>query len=180
MRPNISYAYTPSFEKYFDTYAIDASGLTTAEYTKFDGGLFGAPGKNFSNNVGIALSNTFEAKIVDKESKKGESKKIMLINNLNFATNYDITADSLAWTPMRVSGGTLLFKDKLNLNFGATLDPYAIDNAGQRINTFNIENGGSLFRMTSANLTINYEFSSTDGEKQSNQQNLQNLSLIHI
>jgi lipopolysaccharide assembly outer membrane protein LptD (OstA) len=174
MRPNISYAYTPSFEKYFDTYAIDASGLTTAEYTKFDGGLFGAPGKNFSNNVGIALSNTFEAKIVDKESKKGESKKIMLINNLNFATNYDITADSLAWTPMRVSGGTLLFKDKLNLNFGATLDPYAIDNAGQRINTFNIENGGSLFRMTSANLTINYEFSSTDGEKQSNQQNLQN------
>ena len=174
MRPNISYAYTPSFEKYFDTYAIDASGLTTAEYTKFDGGLFGAPGKNFSNNVGIELSNTFEAKIVDKESKKGESKKIMLINNLNFATNYDITADSLAWTPMRVSGGTLLFKDKLNLNFGATLDPYAIDNAGQRINTFNIENGGSLFRMTSANLTINYEFSSTDGEKQSNQQNLQN------
>lgn len=174
LRPNISYVYTPSFEKYYDTYAIDATGLTTAEYSKFDGGLFGAPGKNFSNNVGIALSNTFEAKMLDKESKKGESKKVMLINNLNFATSYDITADSLAWTPMRVSGGTQFFKDKLNLNFGATLDPYAIDNAGQRINTFNIENGGSLFRMTSANLTINYAFSSTDGEKQSNQQNQQN------
>lgn len=174
LRPNISYVYTPSFEKYYDTYAIDATGLTTAEYSKFDGGLFGAPGKNFSNNVGIAISNTFEAKMLDKESKKGESKKVMLINNLNFATSYDITADSLAWTPMRVSGGTQFFKDKLNLNFGATLDPYAIDNAGQRINTFNIENGGSLFRMTSANLTINYAFSSTDGEKQSNQQNQQN------
>ncbi|MFY8069397.1 MAG: putative LPS assembly protein LptD [Flavobacterium sp.] len=174
MRPNISYGYTPSFEKYYDTYAIDATGLTTAEYTKFDGGLFGAPGKNYSNNVGISLSNTFEAKMIDKESKKGETKKVMLLNNLNFSTSYDFTADSLAWTPMRVSGGTQFFKDKLNLNFGATLDPYAIDNAGRRINTFNIDNGGSLFRMTSANMTMNYAFSSSDGEKKSNQQNQNN------
>jgi hypothetical protein len=174
MRPNVSYGYTPSFEKYYDTYDIDATGLTSAEYTKFDGGLFGAPGKNYSNNVGISLSNTFEAKMIDKESKKGESKKVMLLNNLNFATSYDFTADSLAWTPMRVSGGTQFFKDKLNLNFGATLDPYAIDNAGKRINTFNIDNGGSLFRMTSANMTMNYAFSSTDGEKKSNKQNQDN------
>ncbi len=174
MRPNISYGYTPSFEKYYDTYAIDATGLTTAEYTKFDGGLFGSPGKSYSNNVGISLSNTFEAKMIDKESKKGETKKVMLLNNLNFSTSYDFTADSLAWTPMRVSGGTQFFKDKLNLNFGATLDPYAIDSAGRRINTFNIENGGSLFRMTSANMTMNYAFSSSDGEKKSNQQNQNN------
>jgi hypothetical protein len=160
IRPNISYSYTPSFEKYYDTYAIDATGLTTAEYTKFDGGLFGAPGKNYSNNLGFSVSNTFEAKTPDKESKKGESKKIMLLNNLNFATSYDIAADSLAWSPVRMSGGTQLFKQKMNINFGATLDPYAIDNSGKRINTFNIDNGGSLFRMTSANMTINYAFSS--------------------
>ncbi len=174
IRPNISYSYTPSFEKYYDTYAIDATGLTTAEYTKFDGGLFGAPGKNYSNNLGFSVSNTFEAKTPDKESKKGESKKIMLLNNLNFATSYDIAADSLAWSPVRMSGGTQLFKQKMNINFGATLDPYAIDNSGKRINTFNIDNGGSLFRMTSANLTINYAFSSKDGEKKANQQNQQN------
>jgi hypothetical protein len=59
-----------------------------------------------------------------------------------------------------VSGSTLLFKEKMNINFGATLDPYAIDNAGKKINTFNIDNGGSLFRMTSANMTINYSLSS--------------------
>jgi lipopolysaccharide assembly outer membrane protein LptD (OstA) len=174
IRPNISYSYTPSFEKYYDTYAIDATGLTTAEYTKFDGGLFGAPGKNYSNNLGFSVSNTFEAKTADKESKKGESKKIMLLNNLNFATSYDIAADSLAWSPVRMSGGTQLFKQKMNINFGATLDPYAIDNSGKRINTFNIDNGGSLFRMTSANMTINYAFSSKDGEKKANQQNQQN------
>lgn len=174
IRPNISYGYTPSFEKYYDTYAIDATGLTTAEYTKFEGGLFGAPGKSYSNNVGFSFSNTFEAKMLDKESKKGESKKVMLLNNLNFATSYDIAADSLRWSPVRMTGGTQLFKQKMNINFGATLDPYAIDNVGNRINTFNIDNGGSLFRMTSANLTLNYSFSSADGEKKPNEQNQQN------
>lgn len=174
MRPNVSYGYTPSFEKYYDTYAIDATGLTTAEYTKFDGGLFGAPGKNYSNSLGFSLSNTFESKMQDKESKKGETKKVMLLNNLNFSTSYNLAADSLAWSPMRVSGGTQLFKQKMNVNFGATLDPYAIDNSGRRIEKFNIDNGGSLFRMTSANMTLNYSFSSTDGEKKTNKQNQQN------
>ena len=174
MRPNISYGYTPSFEQYFDTYAIDATGLTTEEYTKFDGGLFGSPGKSYSNNLGFSLSNTFEAKVKDNESKKGEPKKVMLINNLNLATSYNLAADSLAWSPMRISGGTQLFKQKMNINFATTLDPYAIDNSGKRIEKFNIDNGGSLFRMTSANMTINYAFSSTDTEKKTNKQNLQN------
>jgi hypothetical protein len=44
----------------------------------------------------------------------------------------------------------------MNVNF-ATLD--AIDNSGNRINIYNINNGGSLFRMTSANLTMNYSIS---------------------
>jgi hypothetical protein len=33
---------------------------------------------------------------------------------------------------------------KTKCEFGTTLDPYAIDNTGNRINTFNINNGGSL------------------------------------
>lgn len=164
MRPNVSYSYTPSFAKYYDTYDPDGSGTIRKDYTRFDGGIFGAPGKNMSNNIGFTLSNTFEAKVTDKDSTKTEPKKIMLLNNLNFATSYDITADSLKWSPMRISGGTQLFKQKMNINFAATLDPYAINNSGQRINTWNIDNGGSLFRMTSANMTLNYAFSSKDGE----------------
>ena len=174
IRPNVSYTYTPSFEQYYDTYAIDATGLTTAEYTKFDGGLFGAPGKSYSNNLGFSLSNTFEAKVKDKESKTDETKKVMLINNLNLSSSYNLAADSLAWSPMRISGGTQLFKQKMNINFATTLDPYAIDNSGRRIEKFNIDNGGSLFRMTSANMTLNYAFSSTDTEKKTNKQNQQN------
>ncbi len=176
MRPSLSYGYTPSFEKYYDTYATDATGTMTKDYTRFEGGVFGAPQKSNSNILGFDLSNTFEAKVTDSDSTKVEPKKIMLLNNLNFSTSYDLNADgktTLAWTPVRVSGGTLLFKDKLNMNFGATLDPYAIDNSGARINTYNINNGGSLFRMTSANMTLNYSISSKDSEKDKKDKNRQ-------
>jgi lipopolysaccharide assembly outer membrane protein LptD (OstA) len=166
MRPNISYSYTPSFSKYYDTYDPDGSGTMLKEYSRFEGGIFGAPGQNMSNNIGFNLSNTFEAKVTDKDSTNTEPKKIMLLNNLNFSTSYDISADSLRWAPMRISGGTQILNQKMNINFAATLDPYAINNSGRRINTWNIDNGGSLFRMTSANLTLNYSFSSADGNDQ--------------
>ncbi|MDI1255714.1 MAG: putative LPS assembly protein LptD [Flavobacterium sp.] len=176
VKPSVTYSYTPSFEKYYDTYATDASGTMRTEYSRFEKGIYGAPGKSMSNVLGFTLANTFEAKVTDKDTTKTEPKKIMLLNNLNFSTSYDISADSLRWAPLRVSGGTLLFKEKMNVNFGATFDPYAINNAGRRINKFNIDNGGSLFRMTSANMTMNYSITSKgdSNEKDNNEQGKRN------
>ncbi len=164
IRPSVSYSYTPSFDRYYDRYQTDAAG-NYMEYSRFQDGLFSAPGRTMSNTVGIAVNNTFEAKVRDDDNETAtEPKKVMLLNNLNFTTSYDMTADSLAWAPLRVSAGTNLLKDKMNVNFATTLDPYAIDNGGRRIDTYNIDNGGSLFRMTSANITVNYSVSSKDGE----------------
>jgi len=176
MRPSVSYGYTPSFEKYYDTYALDASGTTIKQYSRFEKGIFGAPGLNNSNTLGFDLSNTFEAKVTDKDSTKVEAKKIMLLNNFNLSSSYNLDADgvtALAWSPIRVSGGTQLLDNKMNVNFGATLDPYAIDNSGKRINLFNIDNGGSLFRMTSANMTLNYSLSSSEKDGAKEDKNVQ-------
>ncbi|MFV8325829.1 putative LPS assembly protein LptD [Flavobacterium sp. ZS1P14] len=176
MRPSLSYGYTPSFEKYYDTYASDATGAMIKQYSRFESGIFGAPGISNSNTLGFDLSNTFEAKVTDKDTTKVEPKKIMLLNNLNLSTSYNLNADgvtSLAFSPVRVSGGTQLFANKMNVNFGATLDPYAIDNSGTRINVFNINNGGSLFRMTSANMTLNYAISSKEKDKTKKDKNVQ-------
>ncbi|HLF51373.1 putative LPS assembly protein LptD [Flavobacterium sp.] len=176
MRPGVSYSYTPSFEKYYDTYAADGSGTIIKEYTRFENGIFGAPGRGNSNIVSFDLSNTFEAKVTDKDSTKTEPKKIMLLNNLNFHTDYNATVDSLHWSPLRISGGTRILNEKMNINFATTLDPYAIDNSGRRIDTYNINNGGSLFRMTSSNMTLNYSMSSKDydTDKKENTQGLRN------
>lgn len=164
MRPSVSYSYTPSFNQYYDTYAIDALGTTMQEYSRFQGTLYGAPNQTMSNMVGFSLGNNFEAKVRDDESATGEPKKVMLLNSLNFSSSYNLTADSLnqALAPLAMSANTNLLKDKLRLNLGASLDPLAIDNAGNRIDKFNIANGGSLMRLTSANITVNYSLASTD------------------
>ena len=160
MRPSVSYTYMPSFDQYYDTYAIDALGTSIAEYTRFEQGIFGTPSKSMSNMMNLSIGNNLEAKVRDKET--GESKKVMLLNNLNLNTSYNMTADSLKLAPIRISAGTQILKDKMQINFGTTLDPYAINNNGQRIDILNINNGGSLVRMTSANATVNYSFSSND------------------
>ncbi|MCL6295281.1 putative LPS assembly protein LptD [Jejuia spongiicola] len=168
IRPSISYNINPAFDKYYDTYeVVSADGLTTedVEFTRFEQGLFGTPSKNFSSSMGISIANNFEAKVRDKDSTATEPKKIILLNNLNFSTSYNFAGDSLQWSPVRVSGGTQLFENKLSLNFGATLDPYALDNNNNRIDKFNIDNGGSLFRLTSANLTASYSLSGGKGDQ---------------
>jgi len=163
LRPSISYNISPAFEQYYDTYeVVSADGLTTdqVEYSRFEQSLFGAPGNRFSSSVGLSLSNNLEAKVRPKDSTATEPKKIFLLNSLNFSTNYNIASDSLNWSPIRMTGGTQLFDNKMSVNFGATLDPYALDNTNKKINTFNIDNGGSLFRITSANIAMSYNLSS--------------------
>ncbi|OUS00087.1 organic solvent tolerance protein OstA [Flavobacteriales bacterium 33_180_T64] len=165
MRPSISYNINPAFDKYYDTYEIiDADGTTVEEFTRFEGSLFGVPNKTFSSSMGISLGNNFEAKVRDKDSSSVEPKKIKLLNNLNLSTSYNFAGDSLNWSPLRVSGGTTILKDKMNINFGMVLDPYALDNNNRKVNQFNIDNGGSLFRLTSANLNISYSISSKEFE----------------
>jgi lipopolysaccharide assembly outer membrane protein LptD (OstA) len=160
VRPSISYSNRPSFEQYYDTYIVDADG-NTAEYTRFQNSLFGVPSKSLSNSMGISVGNNFEAKVRDKDSTATEPKKIVLLKNLNFSTAHNFAADSLRWSPMRLSSGMALLKGKMQVNFGGTFDPYALSENKVRINTYNILNGGGLLRLTSANINMNYSFSST-------------------
>ncbi len=163
IRPSISYSNKPSFEKYYDTYIVDAEG-NTAEYTRFRNSLFGLPSRALSNNMGISLGNNFEAKVRDKDSTATGPKKIVLLNNFNIATSHNFAADSLRWSPVRMSTGLSFFKGKMSINMAATMDPYALNEQLSRINTYNIQAGGGLLRLTSGNLNLNYSFSSTQFE----------------
>ncbi|MDT0559170.1 putative LPS assembly protein LptD [Ichthyenterobacterium sp. W332] len=167
MRPSISYNINPAFDRYYETYeVVDADGTTSDEvYSRFEGSLFGAPGRNFSSSIGLSIGNNFEAKVRDKDSTATEPKKIMLLNNLNVSTSYNLAGDSLRISPVRVTGGTQILDKKMNINFGMTLDPYALDNNNTKIDRFNIDNGGSLFRLTNANLNISYSLSSKNFER---------------
>lgn len=163
VRPAISYTNRPSFEQYYDTYIIDAEG-NTAEYTPYQNSLFGTPSKALSNSMGISIGNNFEAKVRDNDSTATGPKKIVLLNNLNLGTSHNFAADSLRWSPLRVSTGMALLKGKMNINFGSNFDPYTLDENKVRINKYHITNGGGLLRLTSANVNMNYSFSSTQLE----------------
>jgi lipopolysaccharide assembly outer membrane protein LptD (OstA) len=174
VRPSISYNINPAFDNYYDSVEVinadgdTAADITRQEYTRFEGGVFGVPNKTFSSSIGLSLSNNFEAKVRDRDTTATEAKKIVLLNNLNFSTGYNVAGDSLKWSPVRMTGGTQLFKDKMAVNFGATLDPYALDNNNNRIDTYNINNNGSLFRLTTANMTVSYSLNSKGNESKNN------------
>jgi hypothetical protein len=174
IRPAISYTNKPSFERYYDTYIVDADG-NSAEYTRYQNSLFGIPSKALSNSMGISIGNNFEAKVRDKDSTATGPKKIVLLNNLNISTSHNFAADSLRWSPLRMSSGFSLLQGKMSINFGSTFDPYALDENKVRVNKFNIANGGGLLRLTSANINMNYSFSSTqlEGNREEGEEDLE-------
>ena len=49
-------------------------------------------------------------------SSEDELKKVVILNNLNFSTSYNLAADSLRLSPVRMTGGTQLFKNKMIVN----------------------------------------------------------------
>lgn len=175
VRPSISYNINPAFDRYYEEFRVPNTADPTLEdeiiqYSRFENTLYGPPSKVYSSNVGISVSNTFEAKVRDRDTTALEPKKITLLNNLNFSTAYNLAGDSLKWSPLQFSGSIPIIP-KLDFNFSGALDPYALDNNNRKIDVFNINNGGSLFRLTNANISINYSFSSKDFESKTKDTN---------
>jgi lipopolysaccharide assembly outer membrane protein LptD (OstA) len=180
MRPSISYSYTPAFDQYFERYQrtdpLDPTLTEEVEYSRFEGGLYGAPTNRVSSSMSFSLSNVIEAKVRSKDSTVTEPVKISLLKNLNFSTSYNFAADSLRLSPINMSGAIPIIRDKLDVNFRAGLDIYALNSSNTRINTLNINNGGSLLRLTGASANFGYSFSSKDfdGSKEKNTDRTQN------
>ena len=174
IRPSISYSYRPDFGTKFIKQVQKSSDPTDLlNYTIFDESLYRAPSTGLSNSIGISLNNVLEAKVAPKDPDSDEEdEKIMLLNNLNFTTSYNIAADSLRWANLGVSAGTRLFKDKLAVNFNATLNPYQVDENGSQIDEFN----PNIFRLSNARITANYSISSTDFDKSKKDDNKGNKS----
>ena len=164
VRPSVTYGYAPSFEQFYDEVVNETTG-DLVSYTRFQNTPYGTPRQRQSSAMNFSLANSLEAKVRDKDTLATEPKKIFLLNSFNLNTSYNLEADSLKLSPINLTGGTTLLDNKMNINFGASFDPYAVDNVGRRINTFNIDAGGGLFRVTSARANIGYSLSSKDFQK---------------
>ena len=180
--PSISASFSPDKAKYFNGYRTltytDRNGeVKTQEYNIYAGQLNSVPGKGSSASLSFALGNNFEAKVRDIKDTTGKgSKKIKLIDNLNFSTGYNFLADSLKMNNIGVTMSTSVF-GKVGISANANFDPYAIlidknNPSGRKINRFAIQEGQGLARLTNASVSLSYSLSGegkingNDGTKQ--------------
>lgn len=160
MTPTISVSYTPEMgvprSKYYKTY-VDGDGVER-EYSIFEGAIYQPPsGAMESGSVSFSLDNNIEAKVRTANDTTGNEdlKKVKILESLKFSTSYNMFADSLNWSDIRMTGRTKLFNKKLDLKFNATVDPYDLN-----ANDVVIDKFGP--RLTNASLDLGFGLSSKD------------------
>ncbi len=117
-----------------------------------------APGKGKTGGLSFSLGNNFEAKMRDIRDTTGSgSKKVKIIDQLNFNGSYNFLADSLKMSNIGVSMSTSIF-GKLGVSANANFDPYAIDERGRKINKFNFQKEGWAhpLRLNNASASLSY------------------------
>lgn len=161
MTPSVSISYTPEIgiprSKYYKTYRNEDTDKDV-EYSIFEGSLYGTPtGAKESGSISFGLDNNVEAKMRTANDSTGteEFKKVKIIESLKFSTSYNMFADSLNWSNLRMSGRTKLFNKKLGLNVGSTIDPYKLNASDKRINKFGP-------RLTNASIDLDFGLSAKD------------------
>lgn len=159
MSPSISFNYTPDYTSGFLDYFrevdtdIRSEFNNPEEYNIFGESIYERPsGGGEQRKLNFRLGNVVEAKYFSK--KDSTSKKFKLINTLNVVTGYNMAKDTQRWDPVQFSGNTSFFDRLTTLTFGWQLDPYALDEDGQRSNNFNRSVNGKFLRFVNANVGL--------------------------
>lgn len=159
--PSVSLNFMPeqgtAMNGYTSLTYTDAKGIEhTEEYNKYSGMLNSPPGKGKTAALSFSVGNNLEAKILNPKDTTGKgTQKIKLIDQLGINGSYNFLADSLKMSTINISGSTTIF-GKLGLNGNMTLDPYAINGQGQRVNKFNLVQTGKIARLMNAGASLSY------------------------
>ncbi len=162
--PSVSMSYRPDFSEDRYGFYIADTNESKGYYNPYANySLYGMPSTGKSGMVSFSLNNNLEMKVVDKNDTTtvDATKKIKLLESLNFSTSYNLIADSLNWAPISISGRTTLFKS-LSINVSATANLYALDTAGKIFNVYENQVSGKPFRITNMRFSTGYSFNSKD------------------
>ena len=165
LTPSLSFNYMPELGTRANGYRtyqyVDMNGVAhSVVYNKYSGQLYSPPGMGKNAGMSFSFGNLLEAKIKSQQDTTGKgTRKIRLIDQLNISGSYNFLADSLKLSNIAVSMTTTVF-GKMAINGSMTLDPYAINERGVKINKLNIQQKGfHPFRLTGASLSTSYSFS---------------------
>jgi lipopolysaccharide assembly outer membrane protein LptD (OstA) len=164
--PSVGISYRPDMgsmvEKYY--FADSISGQDISYYNTGVYSLPSTPGE--SGSISFGLNNNLEMKLRNDKDSSETTKKIKILESLSFNTSYNLFAEEFKWSPISIRGRTSLFDKQVSLNFGGTLDTYALDSAGTEINRsqwFTYPNKsffGRLGRLERFDLSVSYKLNS--------------------
>jgi len=170
--PTVSYSYRPDYSKqqygYYKTVQKDTLGKTET-YSIYNNGIFGYPSAGKYGAITVNLGNNLEMKVKSGKDTITGTKKIIILESLNFGCSYNMALDSMKWSPVSIQGRTTLFKI-LNINFSGTLDPYAYDSTGRKLKVSQWKQNKKLGRISTGNLSAGFNFNS-DGFKHKEKEN---------
>ena len=162
MTPSVNFNYRPDFGAdsygYFRKVIGDTSKIAT-KYSIYENAIFGSPSAGRVAGIGFSFDNNIEAKVKTSSDSTQNSVNIPILQSLTFSGNYNFAAEEFKLSTIGFSGRTAFFKEKIGINFYGTLDPYKLDNLGNRIDQFTL-GSGKLARLTNFGLSTDFSFNS--------------------
>ena len=164
--PSINVSLSPEKGTHFNGWRtlnyVDPNGVSqNVDYNIYSGGLNSVPGKGKTASMNLSIGNNLEAKVRDLADTTGTgSKKIKLIDQLSFNTGYNFLADSLNMSNIGMSMSTSVL-GKIGVSANMNLDPYGVNERGQRISQFSAisSNWREPVRLTNASASLSYSIS---------------------
>lgn len=166
--PTAGFSISPDISNLMPDYyrtIYDSLADRELEYSIYDGNPYGTPmSAKESGRVSLGLKNNLEMKLRSRNDTSSELKKVVLLDRFDLTSSYNIFADSLNWSPIRLSANTKIFNNKLNVRANATFSPYAYvltkniygRSSGRKINTLYYDQSGKIARFT--NLRSNFSY----------------------
>ena len=129
--PTVSYNYAPDFSAsrygYYKTYMkTDAQGNVTMEqYSPYQNGLFGVPGRGRTGSISMSLSNNIEMKVKSDKDSTG-FKKLSIIDELGANMSYNMAAKEKPWSDLSMNIRLKWWKN-YTFNMNAVFATYAYE-----------------------------------------------------
>jgi len=162
--PSISMSYNPDLRTYANgyrtlTYTDASNEIKTYDYNIYSGQMNSPSSGSRAASANFGVGNNIEAKVKDYADTTGTgTKKVKLIDQLNFRGSYNFLADSMKLSTISMNMSTSLF-GKVSISGSASFDPYGVDSKGKRYNEWAVNLHQGLARFTSGSLSLSYSIS---------------------
>jgi len=158
--PSISYSFQPDFSDpkwgYYGEYTT--SDGRVVKYNKYQREVYGGAGAGEQQNLNFSVGNNFEMKTtVDPTDTTSKEQKIQLLN-LTLGTGYNFAADSLNFADINLSYRTQI-GELFDLSGSSRFTPYDYTSQASKINTYLVDAGKGLLRLTGLNFSVSTSLS---------------------